>query len=386
MRVLHVIPTVSLAYGGPSVAIRALTLALAARGHDVTIATTDAADDRSGRLDVPIGEPSSEAGVTYRYFPRSAPGRWMFSWPLTRWLYREVRSFDVVHVHGLFQYPTIPACRFARWHRVPYVIRPLGMLDAWSLAQHSWKKRPYLSLVENSHIRHAAALHATSEAEASHVRATPARRVVVIPLGVDAPPEGQARADAAGRSGPMRVLFLSRIHPKKGIPVLLEALRQARAAGAAIEAMIAGSGSATYEAELRKLADTLGVADIVSWAGQVEGPTKHALFSAADVFVLPSSQENFGIAVAEALSAGVPALVSHEVAIGAELEAAGAGRSLPIDPASFAVALVEYASNPAARAAAGRAAAAFAERSYSWPVCAERVEALYRDITSSARR
>ena len=384
MRVLHVIPTVSSAYGGPSVAVKAMTKALAERGHDVVVATTDAADDRGGRLDVPLDQPQVLDRVAFHYFPVSLTGRWMFSLPLTKWLAREVGTFDVVHSHGMFQYPTIPACRISRWRDVPYIIRPLGMLDSWSLSQRSWKKRPYLALIENSHIRHAAALHATSEAEAAHVRATSARRVEVIPLGVDAP-NVDSRPPAPTDS-PMRLLFLSRIHPKKGIPVLLEAVRLARAAGARLDVTIAGAGDPEYESELRALSRKLGIEDIVSWPGHVEGTAKENLIAAADVFVLPSSQENFGIAVAEALAGGVPVLVSREVAIGAEAAAAGAGHALPIDAMEFSRAIVRYSGDPVARAAAGRSAASFARKAYSWQTCAERVEALYHDVIEGGKR
>ena len=382
MRLLHVIPTVSLKYGGPSVAIRAMTEALVDRGHAVTVATTDTPGDAAAGRTGPLSRAEVNGGVTYRYFEQGPGGRWMFSWGLTRWLAREVHTFHAVHVHGLFQYPTIPACRFARAQHVPYIIRPLGMLDAWSLAQRAWKKRPYLALIERSHIRNAAAIHATSEAEAGHVRHAGATRVVVIPLGVDPPSAKLHRSPRSGDGLPLRLLFLSRLHPKKGIPVLLDAVQRARAAGVPVVVTLAGSGEAAYESDLRAMAVSLGIDDIVTWAGHVEGKQKADLLASSDLFVLPSSQENFGIAVAEALSAGMPVLASREVAIADELQAAGAGRSLPIDARTFADAIIDYARRPEARLAAGRAAADFARRSYSWPVCAERLEALYQRIVA----
>ena len=382
MRILHVIPSVSPIYGGPSVAVRAMAGALAARGHEVHIATTDAADDRGGRLDVPVSTARQEDDVTFRYFTRWPSTRWKYSWTLTKWLHREIGAFDVVHVHALFSYATIPACRFARGAGVPYILRPLGTLDAWSLNQRSWRKRPYLALVERRHIRQAAALHATSESEAAFLRALGGRRVEVIPLGVEplhGLPEGR-RVPTPGE--PLRVLFLSRIHEKKGIPVLLEAARLVRTAGVPLTLTIAGAGDPAYESELRSQAEAMGIGDAVRWPGQVAGEAKRDLLATGDVFVLPSSQENFGIAVAEALAAGMPAVMSHAVAISAEVEAAGAGKALPIEARRFADALIDYARNPGARLAAGRSAAAFARSTYSWPACAARLEALYEGIRS----
>ena len=380
LRILHVISTVGPQFGGPTKAVHAMARELATRGHHVTVATTDASDDADGRLEVPLGLPVLENGVTYRYFARHPAGRWKFSWALTQWLWSETASFDVTHVHGLFQYPTMAGCRISHRRGVPYVVRPLGTLDAWSLGQRAWKKRPYLALVEAPHIRRAAALHATSPAEADHLRAFGARRIEVIPLGVDMPAVRPVRRTDRVPDEPLRVLFLSRLHPKKGIPVLFDALRLVREAGVRVAVIIAGSGQLDYEAELRRSATSLGINDLITWAGHVEGDAKSALFENADVFVLPSSQENFGIAVAEALAAGLPVIASREVAIAGEVEAAGAGRALPIDARAFADALLDYVRRPDARVAAGRAAAAFARASYSWPVCAERLEALYRAV------
>jgi glycosyltransferase involved in cell wall biosynthesis len=382
LRLLHVISSVAPGFGGPSKAVQAMTRALADRGHQVTIATTDAADDANGRLDVPLDEAVVQGGVAYRYFARRPGGAWKFSWALTRWLSRETASFDVAHVHGMFQHSTMAGCRISRRNGVPYVLRPLGTLDAWSLGQHAWKKLPYLALVERSHIRHAAALHATSGAEAGHLRALGVRRIAVIPLGVDFPSRMVDRRQASAAGGPaLRVLFLSRLHPKKGIPILLEAIRMVREAGTPVVLTVAGSGDPGYEAQVRAMAAAIGVADVITWTGHVDGARKAELFADADLFVLPSSQENFGIAVAEALAWGVPALVSHEVAIAGDIAAAGAGKALPIDAASFAEAITHYARHPETRLAAGDAAAAFARESYSWQSCAERLEGLYRTLT-----
>jgi len=150
MRVLHVIPSAAPIDGGPNHAVRALARGLVSRGVDVTVATTNAAG--ASALDVPLVTPVIEDGVVYRYFPRTVPGSWKFSWPLTRWLFAHARRYDVVHVHALFSYATIPGCRAAARAPVPYVLRPLGTLSEWSLAHRSWKKRPYYALLERSHL------------------------------------------------------------------------------------------------------------------------------------------------------------------------------------------------------------------------------------------
>ena len=150
MRALHVIPSAAPGDGGPNLAVRAIARGLVSRGIDVTVATTNADGVRT--LPVPLETPVIDEGVVYRYFARTVPGSWKFSWPLTRWLWANAGGYDVVHVHALFSYATIPGCRAAAHAPVPYVLRPLGTLSVWSLGHHRWKKKPYYALLERSHL------------------------------------------------------------------------------------------------------------------------------------------------------------------------------------------------------------------------------------------
>lgn len=375
MRVLHVIPAVGQAYGGPSVAIRGMTRSLAARGVEVEVATTDA--NGGNPLDVPLGSPVHDGDVTYRFFARSLPGEWKYSWPLTRWLARRVSDFDIVHVHALFSYSTIPACRFARRAGVPYVVRPLGTLAPWSLGQGAWKKQPYMRFVERPHLRSAAAIHVTSKAEESDVRALGFSRVAMIPLGVG-PSLLSGRGSRREGERPLRLLFLSRLHPKKNIPLLLDACALLeRARPGSFELVIAGAGDASYRAALESQARREGIGARVTFAGHLEGDAKADAFAGADVFVLPSSDENFGIAAAEALAAGLPTILSDQVALAADVADAGAGLVAARDPASLATAIESLAEDPIARARMGRAARELARRRYSWDRTGDELVSLY---------
>lgn len=377
MRVLHVIPSAAPRDGGPAVAVRAMARTLAARGLEVTVATTDAG------LAIPpgaaAGAPVWEEGAEYRYFSASLRSGWKLSRPLSRWLHAHVGSYDAVHVHALFSYPTIPACRAAEAAGVPFVLRPLGTLDPWSLRRHAWKKRPYLALIERRHLRAASAIHATSAAEADAVAALGyADRVRTIPLGVDAPPPPPREPPAAG--APLRLLFLSRVHPKKGLPLLLAAMA---GASGEIDARltVAGTGAPGYLREMEALCHRLGLSGRVRFAGHLEGAGKEAALREADVFVLPSYQENFGIAVAEAMAAGLPVLVSDQVGIAEEVREAGAGLVVPAEAEAIAGALSSLAARPAARIAMGAAGARLARERFSWDRTADGLVELYRDIT-----
>src|SRR5438309_3056425 len=138
MKVLHVVPSVSPVYGGPSVTTVRMAEGVAALDLEVDVATTTA--NGSSELRVPLDRPVIGKGVRYFYFQRQHPKSWTFSWPLTRWLLRHAHTYDLLHVHALFSYATLPACWVARRGRVPYVLSPHGMLDPWSLRFRSWKK------------------------------------------------------------------------------------------------------------------------------------------------------------------------------------------------------------------------------------------------------
>ena len=376
------ISTVASRYGGPSVAIRAMGSALAEIGVDVTVATTDA--DGPLDADIALGVPIVDRGVTYRYFHRTLRGEWMFSLGLTRWAFAHARDFDVVHVHSVFSYATIAGCRAARAAGVPYVLRPLGTLSAWSLAQQSWKKRPYMALIERSHLANAAAIHVTSEAEADDLRALGYEsRVRNIPLGVAI---GAERGPKPEHGGPLRLLFLSRVHPKKGLPLLFEALARLGREGRAVTLDVVGGGDEAYVRELQARAAAEGVGDRVRFRGELLGEAKAEAFANADVYVLPSSNENFGIAVAEAMAASLPVVISDQVGLASDVVEANAGLVTPLDAGALTAALRTLADDPARRAAMARAARTLAVTRYSWQTTARRLASLYDEVAAGRAR
>ena len=384
MRVLHIIPSAAPVDGGPNVAVRAIARGLVRHGIDVTVATTNASGRRS--LDVPVDTPVIDDGVVFRYFARSVPGSWKFSWPMTRWLWANAGSYDVVHVHALFSYATIPGCRAAARAPVPYILRPLGTLSNWSLGHRRWKKRPYYALLERPHLAGASAIHVTSEAEAEDVaRLGYGERARVIPLGVDVGERPSRRAHADSGNEPLRLLFLSRLHEKKNVPLLLRALA-ATNSSRRIELTVAGDGDPGYRDRLAGLSDELGLRDVVSFTGHLDGVAKERAFAEADCFVLPSAHENFGLAVAEALAAGLPAIVTTNVALARDVHAVGAGLVTEPTETGLASALRWAAEHPAALLEMGDRAWQHAYRELSWETTCVRLAALYDELAAGHRR
>jgi glycosyltransferase involved in cell wall biosynthesis len=374
--VLHVIPSVADCDGGPSVAVKGMARAVAASGADVEIATTDA--DGTGRLAVETGRPVRDGEVTTWYFPRSVPGSWKFSWGLTQWLRDHVGRFDVVHVHALFSFATIPGCRLAARRGVPYVLRPLGTLAPLALARRAWKKRPYFALVERDHLARAAALHATSETEARSLASLGfGDRTWIIPLGVSA---SVARPRIA-RDG-VRVLFLGRLHPVKEIPLLLEAFAAlAPAVRDRAELVVAGDGEPAYLARLAAAVQALGIGGRTRFVGHLEGEAKASALADADIFVLPSRHENFGVAAAEAAAAGLPLILSEDVGLAPAVSEAGAGVIVPRQREALAAAIGGLVMDAAARRRMGACAAALAAERFSWDRAGRELLAMYDAVT-----
>lgn len=384
MRVLHVIPSLSLAHGGPTRALAMMERALTAEG--VTVETTTSDDDGpQGRLNRPLAVPVLENGVARRYFPR----RTVFykaSPALGRWLADHVRDYDLVHIHALFSYSSIAAARAARRAGVPYVLRPLGTLARYGVTQRRpWLKRASLALFEGPALRGAAAVHFTSEEERIEAESWGIpMRSRVLPLGVEplaATDDTLVRRQFPALGAGPYLLYLSRLDPKKNLEGLLDAWAVVAPQCPAVQLLVAGGGEPGYAAALRARAAALGVSTRVVWAGPIDGEIKASALAGAQAFVLPSFSENFGIAAAEALMAGLPCVLGRGVAIAAEVEAAGAGWVTLPDAQHVAEALRQaLAMSSEQRTVMAKAARDLADRRFSAQAMGRGLVALYREI------
>ncbi len=374
MRVLHVVPAVAPRYGGPSEAALRLTSALREAGVETLLATTDA--DGRGRLPVSTHEELDYQGASVVFFPR-LPGEALKASPaLSWWLRRNVSRFDLVHVHSVFSAPSLSAGRAARSAGIPYIVRPLGQLDRWSLVQHSLRKRLFLSLGARAFVERATAIHWTDEAERSQAPEFAAhRRGFVVPLGVE---EGLFGSTASSTDRAKVVLFLSRLHPKKNLEVLIKAFEVLGERAAGWRLVIAGAGDTSYVESLKRLA-ARGRAS-VDFVGWLSGEEKRKVLHEAALFVLPSRQENFGIAVAEAMASGTPVIVSEAVALWGEVRRAGAGWVTPLGMEGLCGVLAEAMSSPEERNIRGAAARRLAESRFRWVEVARRVIGEYEKL------
>ncbi len=367
-----------------------MSRALENRGVEVLIATTDA--DGPGRLVVELGETTRYAGVPVLFFRRQWGEAFKHSRPLASWLNNHVADFDVVHVHAVFNHSSLAAACACRKTDVPYVVRPLGTLDPWSLSQKPLRKRLFWHLGVKAMLSGAAAIHyTTSEEQRLAEGALGLGRGVVIPLGIDdamlhTPADhGDFRARLGLGQAPY-VLALSRLHPKKGLDLLLDAFLDVAEAEdlSGWRLVVAGDGDPEYVAHLKGLVAARGATDRVLFPGWLAGGQKASALQGAALMALTSHQENFGVAVVEALGSGVPALVSTAVNLAGEIERSGAGWVTPMRREVVSCTLTEALRDPMERAKRGEAGRRLVQQRFTWPSVADQLIHLYRDILAES--
>ena len=378
IRVLHVIPAVAPRYGGPSAATIGMCRALAAAGVAPLVATTDA--DGDGRLAVTLRETVSYRDVPTIFFKRQGGEGFKWSRDLAAWLTERVSDFDVVHIHAVFSHSSLAAGRACQTAGVPYLIRPLGTLDPWSVGRKTLRKRALLTLGLRKVLRLARLMHYTTTEERRlaecSVRQLP--QGVVIPLGVD-DPKTSSRSRRSSKPSRM-ILSLSRLDEKKGLDLLIGAFHALDAPSWRL--IIAGDGAPEYVRHLKNLASAGASAQHIEFVGWLDGDRKQELLSEADLFALPSHQENFGVGLVEAMAAGVPSIVTPGVNLAPDIVSSEAGWVAPRDPREFLKVLKKATSEESERLRRGRQARVFAER-FRWPLVAEQLRAVYAEVIGS---
>ena len=344
--------------GGVARAAEMLVRAQVRVGVDVTVFTTHASVDDKG----PTPERENRGGVRVHFLPRFR-GLTRFScWSFFRMCLERMRGFDIVHIHGIWSFPGTWGTLAARRVGVPYVVSPQGMLGDWAMRFRAYKKIPYWYAVERHTVKGAAWIHFATEEEQRQARPWIGEiKTKVIPLGLDLeefaalPPSGEFR-DRHGipRDAPM-LAFLGRIHPIKGLDVLLRALARVKEEVPEVILAVAGPDENGHGIRLQRLAEKLGIARQVRWLGTIEEDAKRGYLRDADLFVLPSFSENFGLAAVEAMAVGCPVVLGKGVNIAPQVEAYGSGWVVSTEPETLAATIVEALRAPEARMTRGNA-------------------------------
>lgn len=388
MKILHIIGSISVVRGGPSQAIIEMVKVLRDRSIDVAIVTTN--DNGETVLDVSTDGWVNYLDVPVRFFSKfSSRSRtvreFIFSSKLTQWLWHHIQEYDLIHIHGFFSYPTIIAMVIARIYGVPYVVGTHGLLCHWALQQSAMKKTIYLRLLGRANLDKSAGLHLNSckeQVEADELNLhCPS---FVIPHGLQ-PSQIVSNANERLRSyynlptDESIILFLSRLHPVKGLKYLIQALASLH--GQRFTFIVAGNGDESYEEQIRHDLQEYNLQNRTILTGFVEGELKQLLLQGADLFVLTSYSENFGLAVLEALAAGTPVLVTPGVALAAEVEKHALGYVVPQEVSAIAEALIQHLRLSAQQQAILRQKAyKFVLENYTWDKIAINLIEVYQAI------
>lgn len=387
MKVLHVIPSIAQVRGGPSQAIIQMVRALLAHGIDAEIATTN--DNGPDLLDVPLRQRIEYEQVPVWFFHRFSPSikslrEFAFSKQLTTWLWQHITEYDLIHIHAIFSYASTAAMAIARLKRLNYVVQPHGLLCKWSLQQSAGKKQIYLTLAESANLNHSQTLVYTSLAEqqeASKLALKPPCSILPLSLSIPASiPDARYRLRQllqVPATEPV-ILFMSRLHPKKGLEYLIPAL--GKLAHQRFTFVLAGSGSPDYEAEIDHLLISAGISDRTYRSGFVADEMKDIFLQGADIFALTSHSESFGVAVLEALAVGLPVLVSTGVALASVVEQNQLGYVVELDVAAIASSLQHCLDHPQAAEEMGDRARRLIVENYTSKHVASNLNELYAAI------
>lgn len=358
MRLLHFVPSVDPRSGGTIEGVRRLRDALADLGHECDLISLDSPD-----ADFVTGFPGQ---VTALGPPTSS---YLYNSRVVPWLEAHADSYDAVIVNGLWQYTGFAAWRALSRSTTPYFVYTHGMLDPWFKRRYPLKhlkKWLYWPWAEYRVLRDAAAVIFTCEEERLLARQSfwlYRAREVVGSYGTSTPPSNARALSSAFLStypelqGKRLLLYLGRIHEKKGGDLLVDAFARVLGDSPDLHLVMAGPGDDDIVGQLKGRAEQLGIASRISWTGMLSGELKWGAFYAADVFCLPSHQENFGIAVVEALACGKPVLISDKVNIWREIMNDGAGMVGPDTLEGTVATLQRWLALPRAEVAAMRIAA-----------------------------
>ena len=399
MRILNVTETYApfLEFGGPPVKVRALSEGLARRGHTASVLTADWGLEKrvqppEGQVTAersPFGWRRNENGVQAIYLPTWLRYRTV-SWnpAVKRYCRARLQNFDVVHIFGLYDLLGPAVAAACRVRNLPYVLEPIGMFVP--IVRNFWLKGLYHAVWGRPLLEGANAVIATSDQEAEELVAggVPRAKIVLRRNGVEAPsswPERETFRKTQGISPDAKlVLFLGRLSSKKSPDLLLQAFATLpeQLGGKTLELVFAGPDEGGMKTQLDQMASQLGVRTRVQFAGPIFDQAKWAAYRDADVFVLPSQNENFGNTAAEAVAAGTPVIVTEQCGI-APLLADKAGLAIRHDPAALSQALTRVLGDEEVRAQLAAGCAEVTSR-LGWDEPVREMETLYARLASQA--
>jgi glycosyltransferase involved in cell wall biosynthesis len=386
MRVLLTIAAVGNVYGGASKIVLELAEALGSQGLQVDVVTTNA--NGKHPLNVPVRQWIDEKYYRIQYFPCYMWGDYKLSPALTRWCWKQLRAYDLVHTHAIFSITNLPIYWICQYQQIPYLSTPHGMLEPWALSYKAWKKTIYYKLLEKPALNRAKAIQATASNEYRNLFSLRLKtNLISVPNGIH-PARFKAQAPThlfyqsfPHTQGKTLILFLGRIDPKKGLDLLADAFCQVYHHFPNTHLIVAGADNTQYRPQAEQFFAGVGCSNAVTFTGMLTGDLKHAALEAASIYVAPSYSEGFSMSVLEGMAAGLPCVITHGCNF-PEAAIAKAARVVAINPDALAHAIMDCLRNPEKAQEMGARGREFIFNNYTWDLVAQQLIEVYTKLLS----
>jgi glycosyltransferase involved in cell wall biosynthesis len=391
MKILCVIPSYfpAFQFGGPIYSVHGLNKILAKKGIDVTVYTTNVGLDNR----VPVDKEVVVDGVKIiyfrytRFFEFLGTSGWQFCFPMTRALKKNVKTFDIVYIVAIWNFPATVAAHYCREYKKPYIISPRGLLYPSTAGKKIWKKLPYYYLAAKRDLTCASAIHYTTEDEERkcHLPLGFKNRAVIIANGIDLSDfndlGGRKRLrDSFHLKNKNVILFLGRINWKKGLDILVKAYALLAQRRDDVHLLIVGDDQRSYAEKVRRWIGDYGIPDRVTFTGMLTGREKLEAYAGSDLFTLPSYSENFGMAVLEAMACRLPVVISDQVGVSKEVSEAKAGLIVDTDAKQLAEGMEHLLDNPHIRKKMGENGRQLVEEKFLLDTVAKKMINVYAEI------
>ena len=384
MKILFIIPALGSVYGGPSKSVIELAQAVGNLGVDVDLITTNANGNQ--QLDVPLFTWIEEKSYRLQYFPYWAVSDYKISFSLTKWLFQNVRNYDLVHTNAIFSYTILPAYWACRRSKIPYIVTPRGMLEPWALSYKAWKKRFYYQLLEKPALDRAKVIQMLASTEAERTKTLNLKSpLAIVPNGIHRQDfESLPNPELFWQQFPQTrhknlILFLGRVDPKKGLDLLSTAFGTIYQQFPQTHLVVAGPDNIGFLPTVRDYFAQADCLEAVTFTGILTGELKYSALAAASIYVAPSYSEGFSMSVLEGMASGLAAVITTGCNF-PEAAQAEAAHVVNIDAEEIATALRHCLQNPEQTKAMGDRARQFIFEQYTWERTASKLLDIYNAV------
>ena len=391
MRIIQLVPYYRPAfqYGGPINSVHNLAKGLVAQGKEVHVYTTNLG--LKNREDIPIGTEVVIDGVKVIYLPVVGNLFYALSPVLRNFLKKSIRNFNIIHIHGVYQFHSFIGCHYCQKYNIPYVISPRGMLNPSGIYRKSTiKKKIYISMVEKKNIERANLVHCTSKKEYKGLLELGLKpeNVEVIPNPVELK---DLKTDINCRNfrgkynlnNNPTIIFLGRLSPIKGLDILISAFKKILMKFPKCQLLLVGPDYKGYQRNIEKLIKESNLENSIKITGLLKGKEKVCALKESDVFILPSYSEGFGMSVVEAMLCGLPVITTKEVGIWEAIEKKGCGLVVNLNPKSIEKGLSRLLENPEERAKFGENGKEIAEKNFSIKKVTNKMLEAYKSVINN---